>query len=85
MANGILSDSELEIVTGGLENVGEDIYSYYGTCEDWTCEVCHKRCSDKCHICENGSISRADAATASTTTAPKTSASSAARLYKIIS
>lgn len=59
MANGILSDSELEIVTGGLENVGEDIYSYYGTCEDWTCEVCHKRCSDKCHICENGSISRA--------------------------
>lgn len=57
MAKEILSENQLGAVSGGFEN-GEDIYSYYCTCEDWTCEVCRKKCSENCHICENGGVSR---------------------------
>ena len=59
MANGILNDDELSGVSGGTETYAEDIYSYYSTCEDWTCAICRKRCIERCHICENGSISKA--------------------------
>lgn len=59
MAKDILTDDQLMNITGGFTaGDGEDISANFRSCKDWVCETCRKPCREKCHICDNGSISR---------------------------